>query len=131
MFSDLASIRTALADDLSQLLPADWLIVHSMDDGAVNASVPVLYIEFKRLTGDANGQPLSRGEVACGIDLIVIEPGSVEGDVDAHVLKIAQALQRSSYIYWSSADKERFSPGEFGWRIQTLILCSTTPAPEV
>lgn len=132
MFSDLASIRTALRDRLGPALPEEWRIVDHIATPA-ETIVPILHFEFTGIDSTANGQPLGRDTVACSFDLVIETPRSddagAEDDVDDHVLTLARVLQKSSDIYWDTARKQRLADGgHMTWRVSLTLLTNTAPS---
>lgn len=132
MFSDLATIRAAVKDLLTPILPNKWKPKDSLE-GTVNALTPVWYIEFTRLDSTEGGAPLGRGQVAAGIRLIVTDPkkdtSKAEDDVDQHVLTLILALDPHADLFWSSAEKRRLDTGELAWAVELVALVET-PDPE-
>lgn len=129
MFSDIASVRTALHDRLAPLLPATWNIEPALQQPPSEFLRPLLIFEFTRLAPDADGQPLGPGAAAAGIDLILgtpkIREGVAEDDVDALVLTLVRAIDAQSDIYWSGAEKQRIeASGQWLWRIHTTVITS-------
>lgn len=128
MFSDIAGVRTALADRLRPILPTNWKIEPALKEPPQEFLSPLLVFEFTRLTPDADGQPLGRGFVAAGIDLILGTPktneGPAEDDVDQLALTLVRAIDDQADIYFSGAEKQRLDSGQWLWRIHTTVLTS-------
>lgn len=129
MFSDLATIREAVKDALTPLLPSSWKFVAALE-GTIKSRTPVVYIEFTNLDTTIAGEPLPRGSVAAQFNLIVTDPKTdtdkAEDDVDAHLLKFVQALDPLDDIYWTTAAKDRLPDGPLAWQLTAFAIANTT-----
>jgi hypothetical protein len=130
VFSDLAEIRTDLKERLAPDLPEEWRILDYIT-GPIESLQTVVYFEFTGLDSAEGGRPLGRDTVACAIDLVIASPrsddGGAEDDVDAAVLKLAQALQASDDIFWSNGKKQRIDNGSQVWRLSLTVLTNIPP----
>lgn len=126
MFSDIASVRTALKSRLSPSLPSRWSIQENAQQPPSEYRTPLITFEFARFDSTVGGGELGPGQVAAGIDLIVSSPKTAdsvgEDDVDQLVLTLIQVIDAQSDMFWSSADKDRFDAGQWAWRIHTTVL---------
>lgn len=133
MFSDLASIRTAVKDRLEPLLPDTWRWVPYADT-LTTAATPIVYIEFTEIASMVNGEPLGPGQCAPGLNLIVTDPltdtEKAENAVDEHVLRLIHALESSNDLYWSTATKRRLENGQMAWVIPVTALAETPDPTE-
>jgi len=126
VFSDLAEVRAELKSRLAVPLH-DWRIVDEMST-TVDTVVPVLYFEYIEVASSVGGQSLDRQTVACRIDLSVYSAGSDGEDAaDAHILRLAHALQAFDDIFWDTARKQRLSNGAYGWKVEATILSALNP----
>lgn len=129
MFSDLATIRSAVKDTLTPLLPSTWRYEPTIE-GTQKAAVPVVYIEFTDVDTTMNGQPLPRGSYTAHFNIIVTDPKTdtdkAEDAVDAHLLKLPQAFDGLEYIYWDTARKSRLPDGPLAWTLTAFAIATTT-----
>lgn len=129
MFTDLATIRTAVKDRLTPILPASWKW-HEYLEGLVKADTPAVYIEYTRVDQEVQGQPLALGQVCARFVFIVTDPKTdtkkAEAAVDAHLVPILNALDDMDDIYWDAAEKARLEDGPMAWRITAFAIAETT-----
>lgn len=129
MFSSIATIRKDVLERLQ--LPPSWKPVPHLSD-AVEALVPVFYIEFTKFDRTAGGRELDRGEVAAGIDLIISDPkttdGPAEDAVDEHVLHLIWQIDANDDLFWDTAVKRRQDSGSYLWVI-SIIALAYAPKP--
>lgn len=132
MFTDLASIREAVKERLTPLLPATWEIEPTIEARS-KRGVPVLYIEFVKFdTSDESGD-LARGQVSAKFNLIIVDPrtdtAKGEDAVDEHVLRVVRAIDPQDDIFWTTADLGREPTGEMRWAVSCSALVQT-PNPD-
>lgn len=128
MFTDLATIRAAVEDRLTPELPVKWRIENTVDT-SLKALVPVLYLEFTRVSTTVSGEALGRGQVSASFNVIITDPktdtAKAEDDVDAHLMKILSVLDSFDDIYWDAAEKRRLPEGQLAWVITAFALAQT------
>lgn len=132
MFSDLASIRTAVKERLAPLLPEKWKWETTVAETAEKSLVPVVYVEFTGIESAPDGTPLGRGTAGARFNIIVADNKTGEqgeSATDEHVLRIVAAIEHTDDLYWSTATKARFPDGRLYWAITVLAL-ALTPNPE-
>lgn len=132
MFTDLASIRTAVKERLTPLLPADWKWELTIEARS-KARVPVVYVEYTQLDTTDEGGNLPRGQVSARFNLVIVDPltdtEKAEAAVDEHVLRIVRALDEQDDIYWTTATLGREPTGELRWEIACAAI-TETPNPD-
>lgn len=128
MFTDLATLREAVKDRLTPLLPADWACVPYLE-GMSKALKPVWYIEYTAVESAVNGQELGEGQVAPSLNIIITDPKTdtqkAETAVDGHVLQVIRALDEFDDIYWTRIEKKRLEDGPMAWTFSVFALAST------
>lgn len=132
MFTDLASIRAAVKERLTPLLPEAWDIEPTIEERS-KRRIPVLYLEFVKFdTSDESGD-LAHGQVSAKFNLIIVDPqtdtGKAEDAVDEHVLRVVKAIDPQPDIFWTTADLGREPTGEMRWAISCSALVET-PNPD-
>ncbi len=48
--------------------------------------------------------------------------GGGEDDVDQLALTLVQVIDVQSDMFWSSAEKQRLTAGQWVWRVHTIVL---------
>jgi len=133
MFTDLASIRTAVKDRLTPLLPSGWKFEPTLE-GTVKALTPVLYIEFVRVDTRQEGAPLGAGQVLASFNLIITDPktdtAKAEDAVDSHLVPIIRALDSFDDLYWENTEKRRLQDGPLAWIVQAFAFVKTIETEE-
>lgn len=129
MFSSVTALRGELRDGLVAAVPAEWEVVKDLM--AANVSlVPAVYLEFQSLSGEADGVPLPRGQMAAAVDIIVVDPRTADGEAEAaieeEVVPVIAWLDGLDDIGWSTATKIRQETGPLSWRISTIALVNLT-----
>lgn len=129
MFSDLAGVRSALKERLHLNVPEDWEIAEFIRQPPTEYRTPQIIFEFTRFESTANGAPLGPGQVAAAIDVILGSPKTAEetgeDDVDELALTLIQVIDAQSDIFWSDAEKQRLTAGQWVWRIHTTVLTNS------
>lgn len=129
MFSDIASVRTALEARLRPLLPPRWKIDAALKEPPQEFLSPLVIFEFTRIASSSEGTPLPPGTAGAEIGIVLCTPktreGDAEDDVDELVLTLVKALDAQSDIFWASAEKQRLESGQWAWRIHTTVLTQT------
>lgn len=133
MFTDLETLRSDVKERLTPNLPTGWGVEETIE-AASKVATPVLYIEFTTVSTTVRGEPLGRGQVSVGFNLIITDPkadtAKAENSVDGHLVKILRVLDEYSDFYWESAEKRRLASGVLAWAIAAFAFVSTTPTEE-
>jgi len=134
MFTDLASIRSAVNERLTPELPAGWKVEDSIE-GTIKALVPVLYLEFTAVsTTLPNGDALGHGQVSASFNLIITDPKTdtkkAEASVDEHLVKVLTTLDSFDDIFWTTGSKSRMPDGPLAWSINAFAIASTQPTEQ-
>lgn len=126
MFSDIAGVRAALKARLAPALPDHWSIEEHLSQPPTEYRAPLITFEFTRLESAPDGQTLGSGQVGAAVDIVLGSPKTVEGggedDVDQLALTLVQVIDVQSDMFWSSAEKQRLTAGQWVWRVHTIVL---------
>lgn len=128
MFSDIATVRTALKERLTPALPVGWEINENLTKPPTEYRKPLITFEFTRFASTAGGQALGPGQVAAMVDLVLGSPKTTdagEDEVDQLALSLVQAIDKQSDMFWADAEKQRFDTGQWVWRIHTTVLTTS------
>lgn len=132
MFSDLSEIRAAVRARLEPLMPDGWKFDEYVTEAVQKSLVPAVWLEFIRIESTVDGAPLGPGSAGARFNVIVADPATGtkgEDDVDQHAMRLLGAIEHTTDMYWSGAEKARLTDGRVAWRIDVIAL-TLTPNPD-
>lgn len=133
MFTDLATIRNAVKDRLTPILPAYWKPMVTLE-GTIKARTPVYYIEYVALEQRAQNHNLPHGQVCARFNIIITDPKTdtekAENSVDEHVLHVIRALDSIDDMWWDTCEKKRLEDGPLAWTFTVFAFATTTDTQE-